>query len=50
MTALVHAISHPFSEHSDVTTMVLLSVAALWLSILLILQGPSIGPDVISIL
>ena len=50
MTALIVAISRPFSVQSDVKDMLLLSAAALLLSILLILDGPSIGPEVISIL
>ncbi|MGA7803837.1 hypothetical protein [Bradyrhizobium sp.] len=50
MTALVIAISRPFTEQSEVKEIVLLSAAALLLSILLILCGPSVGPEVVSIL
>ena len=45
MTALVVAISRPFSDYPDLKEIVLLSAAGLLVSILLMLYGPAVGPD-----
>jgi hypothetical protein len=45
MTALVVAISRPFSDYPDLKEIVLLSAAGLLVSILLMLYGPAAGPD-----
>jgi hypothetical protein len=45
MTALVVAMSRPFSDYPDLKEIVLLSAVGLLLSVLLVLYGPSVGPD-----
>lgn len=46
MTALVAAISRPFSDYPDLKEIVLFSTAGLLVSTFLILYGPAVGPDV----
>jgi hypothetical protein len=45
MTALVVAISRPFSDYSDLKEVLLLSAAGLLVSMLLMLYGPAVPPD-----